>query len=692
MKVSYNWLKEFVDLDLDPDHLAEKLTMAGAEVESVERIKIGKFEDRVLDIDVTPNRPDLLSVRGTAREVAALTGRKLKVKKTAFPETGPPIGKLTAVTVRDFSLCPRYCARLIRGVKVGPSPDRIQARLLAGGIKPVNNVVDATNYVLLELGHPLHAFDYEKLEGGKIVVRRAEKGERIATIDGIDRPLSPDVLVIADAAKPVAVAGVMGGVETEIGDSTASVLLESAFFDPVSVRRTSRQLSLGTEASRRFERTADPEAAPEALDRAAALIRELAGGEIAQGSIDKKKKPFRGPLVRIRPSRASDLLGRDCSAETIEENLKKLGLEPAGRSKGSISFRVPTWRPDLRREADLIEEVARLSGYDRIKPELPVARMVCCRKGAEEETCDRAKDILRGLGLDEVITYNFLDPRVFTQLQLDNQDPLRAAPEIENPVNKEQRLLRTTLLPGLFGVVERNLNQNLSRVEIFELGAVFTAGPASPTPRERKLLSLVICRREEKDSWRGPPAPPDFYSLKGIVELLLERLGIDDFSFVPAEHPALQPGRGARLLIGGKEAGIVGAGDEIVLENFSLPAGVYLAEIELDPILSRPRKSAGYRKLPQYPAASRDIAIIVGEDVPYGRVREAVEAARPDILESYHLFDLYRGSPIPANKKSFAFGLKYRSPHDTLSEGKVSKIHQAFQKSLIDSLGCSFRE
>ncbi len=692
MKVSYNWLKEFVGIDLDPDRLAERLTMAGAEVESVERFKAGKFEDCVLDIDVTPNRPDLLSIRGTAREVAALTGRKLKSKKVSLDETGPPVEKLTSVAVRDFSLCPRYCARLIRGVKVGPSPDRIRARLLAGGIKPVNNVVDATNYLLLELGHPLHAFDYEKLEGGRIVIRRAEKGERITTIDGIDRLLSPDVLVIADAVKPVAVAGVMGGVETEIGDSTTSVLLESAFFNPVSVRRTSRQLSLGTEASRRFERGADPEAAPEALDRVVALIRELAGGEIAQGSIDKKKKPFRGPLVRIRPSRTSDLLGRDCPAETIEKKLKKLGLEPAGRSKGSLTFRVPTWRPDLRREADLIEEVARLLGYDRIEPELPSARMASCRKGAEEETCDRARDILRGLGLDEVITYNFLDPRVFTQLQLDKQSPLRAAPEIENPVNKEQRLLRTTLLPGLLGVVERNLNQNLSRIEIFELGVVFTAGTSSPAPKERKLLSIALCRREEKDSWRGAPAPPDFYSLKGILELLLERLGIEDFSFVPAEHPALQPGRGARLLIGGKEAGIVGAGDEVVLENFSLPSGVYLAEIELDPILSRPRKSTGYRKLPQYPTASRDIAIIVAEEVPYGRVKEAIEAARPDILESYRLFDLYRGRPIPPGKKSFAFGLKYRSPYGTLSEDKVSKVHQAFQKSLIDSLGCSFRE
>ncbi|MFH1038735.1 MAG: phenylalanine--tRNA ligase subunit beta [PVC group bacterium] len=799
MKVSYNWLKEFVPIELDPAALADRLTLAGVEVDRVERIrpsftgvvtglivsldpaagkpgwtwcrvdigarevttlcaapnvspglltavalpggvlaggvgieqrKIGgrvseavlcsekeldlgendrgimelppglqaglplekalELADVILDIDVTPNRPDLLSVRGVARDIAALTGQKMSERETVLPETAPPIGKETSVTVRDFSLCPRYCARLIRGVRITESPFPIRRRLSLCGIKPVNNVVDATNYALLELGHPLHAFDLQRLAGQKIIVRAAAAGESIVTIDGDERQLHPSMLVIADAEKPVAVAGVMGGLFSEIGDATTAILLESAYFAPVGIRRTSRMLGISTEASRRFERGADPRAAPLALDRTAGLILDLAGGSVAEGRIDEKRDDFPPGTVALRPSRTNHLLGWAPAPEAITESLSRLGLKREKQEEDRLTFSVPTWRPDLTREVDLIEEVARIAGFDRIPAVMPVSRITYRKRSPGQIVADRIREILCGLGLDEVITYSFMAPKSLDRLLLPAEDPLRRACRISNPVNKEQGLLRTTLIPGLLETVERNLNQKLTQVRIFELGKVFSSEEPAP-PGERTLLSLALWRRPDKPDWCRPEPALDFYTLKGMLELLGERMGTAEMISVPAAHPVFQAGQSARLLIGKTVAGVAGTVAAAVLDSYSIPSPVFLAELEMRPFLEAPAGVPRFRSPDQYPAVRRDMALVIDESVPYQSVKEAIEAHRPELLEEYALFDLYSGDPIPEGKKSFAFSLKYRSSYDTLCETKVNKVHAGFQELLIQALGCSFR-
>lgn len=802
MKVSYNWLKEFLPIELGPEELAERLTLSGAEVERVEEIsaeftevvvgrvlstepdgenpdwnwcrvnigerevtilcaapnarvnlltavmlpggnlagdkrvieakKIGdrvseailcsekelglgdndqgiielsdqllpgqplsevlKLEDAVLEIDVTPNRPDLLSHRGVARDIAALTGRRLGEEKVSLEENGHPIGDAAKVTILDYKLCPRYCARLIRGIIVAESPLWLRRRLKLCGIKPVNNVVDATNYMLLELGHPLHAFDHSRLIGGEIIVRKANPGESIVTIDGDERKLDPSMLVIADRENPVAVAGVMGGLHTEIGNSTSVVLLESAYFDPISIRRTSRALGMSSEASRRFERGADPMVTAYALDRTAAMIIKLAGGEVAEGMIDGRKGIFENSLVSIRPIRTELLLGYPTSESNIIELLSRLGLEPEEEEEaGRISFKIPSWRPDLTREVDLIEEVARLTGFDKIPAVMPVSRVICHKKGNDETVRNRIREICCGIGLDEVITYSFMSPGVFQRLRLPSDHPLCRASEVINPVNKEQGLLRTTLISGLLEIVERNMNQKARQVSIFEIGRVFNSGKEEEPPRERSLFSLALFRRPDKSDWFREEPVLDFYYLKGILELIGERMNLNGLDFSPSDHPAFQPGQNALVTVGGREVGFAGTIADRILDNYSLSAPVYLAELDLMPFLEAGGGIPHFRSLGQYPAVRRDMAMVVDESVPYGEVREAIENHRPELLKEYALFDLYRGDQIPAGKKSFAFSLQYRSSNDTLCETTVKNIHQAFLESLIEVLGCTFR-
>ncbi len=798
MKVSYNWLREFVEFELDPEELAERLTLSGAEVERVEeispafsgvvvgrvasiepdpekpswswcRVEIGGREpnvlcaapnlsvglltavalpgavlpggkvevrklgeriseavlcsekelelgddeggviellppltigqpidqalpitDAILDIDVTANRPDLLSIRGVARDVAALIGKPLLVPAEIRLPEGPPIGEEASVTIEDYSLCPRYCARLIRGVRIAPSPFSIRRRLGLAGIKPVNNVVDATNYLLLELGHPLHAFDHTVLQGGEVIVRTSREGEKIVTIDGTERVLSPGMLVIADRERPVAVAGVMGGLYSEIKEGTVNVLLESAFFNPVSIRRTSRALGMSSEASRRFERGADPEIPPYALDRAAGLIVELAGGQVARGVIDRKTKDYSPRAVTIRPERAARLLGYPLSPDLINSTLSRLGLVSRKREGVSRQFTIPSWRPDLTREVDLVEEIARLNGFERVPSQLPRVEMISRKDPAERTVPRAARDILLGLGLDEVITYSFLDPRSLDRLGLKEENPLRRAGRITNPVNKEQCLLRTTLVPGLLEVLSSNYNRKIMPINIFEWGAVFFRDQSDKL-QERPLLSLLISGPAVKPDWRRSEPVIDFFSLKGILELLGRRLKLDRLIFSPREDPVFQSGQCAQIASAGKPFGVAGKVSDRVLEAYSISTPIFLAELEGGFILSAAGRDTPFRPLDHYPSIRRDLALVVEESLSYRKVSEAIERHRPDLLEDYEIFDLYRGSQVPEGNKSFAFRLNYRSRYDTLCESTVNKIHQELQDALKKELGCNFR-
>ena len=801
MLVSYNWLKELVSFDLSPQELAERLTLSGAEVETVKEIafdfsgviaaqikdcrpdpdhsgwvwcrvntgnqeitclcgapnaapgliaplalpgavlpggrtaaakKIGgrlsegilcserelglgedhsgvmvlpaetrpglllekvlDLEDRVLDIDVTPNRPDLMSVIGVGREIAALTGSRLKIPVSIFREEGKPAAGLTSVTVRDYNACPRYCARLIRNVRIDLSPFPIRRRLASCGLRPINNVVDATNYILLETGHPLHAFDFQKLSGEKIIVRPARGGEKILTLDQTERKLSEGTLVIADGEKPAAVAGVMGGAESEVGDETVDILLESAYFQPAAIRETSRSLALSTEASRRFERGADPNAAPRCLDRAAGLIVELAGGRIAPGIIDKKRRGFGKNTVAVSASRTEKLLGYPLPPKQIRQSLESIGLERESGEGDRQIFQIPTWRPDLSREVDLMEEVARLRGYDRIPARIPRGRLECPPQEPVQAASEKIRDILCGCGFNEVLTYSFLDPRTLTKLGAPEYYPETAAPRLANPVNKAQGRLRTTLIPGLLEVIRHNLNHHQTRIEIFEIGTVFANSSDSQLPREDIHLALAGYRKEGEGDWRGEWSLFDFHALKSIIEILLRRMGAVGPVFSPIEHPVFQPGRTASIILNKEVIGYGGAVSDPVIDNFSLTAPLYLAEVRITPLLSVGEGNDGFQPLPQYPAVGRDMALIVKDKVTYQEVEGAIAKHRPELLKECKLFDLYRGEPIPEGKKSFAFRLKYRSSHDTLCEDTVNKIHQRFLQSLISELDCSFRE
>ncbi|MEA1928146.1 MAG: phenylalanine--tRNA ligase subunit beta [Candidatus Auribacterota bacterium] len=801
MKVLYNWLKEFVPIDLGPDELAQRLTLSGAEVERVEKIVPGfsgvvvgriisvesdpenpswswcgvdiggkeltalcaapnarvdiltatalpggtlpgsdrKVEtrkmgnrvseailcseaelgigedgagimelsdrvlpgqplpeelnprDAVLEIDVTPNRPDLLSHRGVARDIAALSARPLREERVPLVAGGLPIGEDAAVKILDYDLCPRYCARLIRGVKVGKSPLWLRRRLQLCGINSVNNVVDATNYMLLELGHPLHAFDFNKLAGGEIIVRRARAGETLVTIDGDERELDPSMLVIADQERPVAVAGVMGGLDTEISDDTSAVLLESAYFAPESIRSASRALGMSSDASRRFERGADPLVVSRALDRTVALIIDLAGGEAAEGMIDEMEEPFQRTVVTLRPSRADWLLGYHLETEEMIAILTRLGLELNMEEEDRLTFTVPSWRPDLTREVDLIEEVARITGFDKIPAVIPVGRINYHKRGNEETVRSRIRDLCCGLGIDEVITYSFMSARVFSRLRIPEEHILHQACEITNPVNKEQGLLRTSLLPGLLDVLEQNVNQKAARIDIFEIGQAFTSREEPDPPREEELFTLALFQKPAQTDWSREEPALNFYSLKGILEIIGRRMNLGRLTLIPAEHPLLQPGQSARIMAGNKELGFAGTLAENIREVYSFPAQVFLAELKLEPFMAAGGMTPFFRELGQYPAVRRDMALVVDESVPYAEVDIALEKNRPELLEEYHLFDLYRGDQIPEGKKSFAFSLKYRSSDDTLCDTTVNNIHQILQKSLISVLGCTFR-
>jgi len=800
MKVTYRWLQEMVNLEVGPEELAERLTMAGAEVEAVVKVDakmpgvvVGKvtdlwkdekrssvhwcrvavggseltiacgapnvsvgikspvalpgavlpggrkieprslgnlvsegmlcsewelglgedtagimilpassrvgepvsqaleLDDCVIEINVTPNRPDLLSVRGVAREIAALTGAAFRSPSWEMPSEGAPIGEFVSVRVKDYALCPNYTARLIRGIKVVSSPFHLRRRLFVCGFRSVNNVVDATNYVMLESGQPLHAFDFRLLEGGGIIVRPAREGETIVTIDGVERGLSSRVLVIADSAKPVAVAGVMGGMNSEVSAATVEVLLESAFFNPVTVRRSARELGLSTEASRRFERTVDRAVVPEALHCSSALIVASAGGSVAGGWIDKKRKQFRTPVVRLNCSRVSRFLGVELDPAVCVRILSALGLEHLGGKSSTLRFKVPSWRPDLTREADLAEEIARLYGYEKIPTTAPRGEIAPLPPPGEYRLAVRIREILCASGLDEVITYSFMNQLDLEGLELDENDPWRRMVQIANPLSKEEGWLRTTLLPGLLRVVKHNLNRNVDQVEAFEVGRVFLSCGGSSPPAEEGRLALVLCPGREQNGLFERPRP-NFFSLKGILEELLLCLGLNGIAFSPETHPFFQPGRSTRVRAGGDWLGWAGEATESVRESFDVARPVFLAEIALDRFPVPGEVPVRFRPLPLYPAVGRDVAIIVDETVAYDDITRAMEELRPPLLEDWRLFDIYRGHPLARGEKSLAFKLIYRSASGTLLDKKVSEVHQAFKEALARRLSCRFRE
>jgi len=683
MLVSYEWLKEFVEIDVGPQELAERLTMAGFEVEEVQPFG----EDYVLNVKITANRPDCLSILGLAREIAAIFAKPLHMPKVRVDEEGPPVEELVQISLEADQLCPRYGAKVIFDVEVGESPDWMKRRLEACGLRPINNVVDVTNYVLLELGHPLHAFDYDKLAQHKIIVRLAENGEKLRTLDGELRELDGKILVIADAERAVALAGIMGGEDTEVTYSTKNVLLEGAYFHPGTIRRGARALRMSTEASYRFERGADPNCVPQALDRAAQLIKELAGGKIAKGLYDAKLCEFKPWQVELRPERADLLLGFDIPRDEMEKILKSLGLGVSKKEKKFI-VEVPTFRQDLKREADLIEELVRIYGYEKVPSTQPRLRVESHPKPKARWVQERVRALLLGAGLCEVMNFSLIDSDEFSKFpELQKLYGPQVVP-LRNPMSKQQDILRPTLIPSLLGTVARNLSRRVETVKVFEIGKVFLKD--SPKPREETLLGIALCGFDKEKSWDEREKEIDIYGLKGVLELVGERLRIG-FELKEGEHPYFEKGACAELFVDGAKIGVMGKVREDILEYYDVAKSVFIAEIDFSHIVQGAKLHPTIKPLPKFPEALRDISLVVKEEIKAGELIAEMKQVGGELVEDVRLFDLYRGKQIPPGFKSLTFSITFRASDRTLTDEEVDELAQAIVKRMETKFGAKLR-
>lgn len=640
--------------------------------------------DTVFEVNVTPNRPDALSHVGIARELSALTGVPLKLP----PMSEAPDVKIPAHVHDDApDRCPRYVARVIEGVHVGPSPLDVQERLRACGVRPISNVVDATNIALLELGHPLHAFDLEKLEGHKIIVRRAAEGEKMTTLDGKERALSADDLVIADAQKPVALAGVMGGQTSEVSESTTRILLESAMFEPAGIRRTARRHALHTEASHRFERGMDEKTAGLAADRCAQLIVQLAGGKLFEGAIDRYPNPLPPATVKVRPERVSAILGVKVPAEEVARWLKALELTPKDGG-----WEVPSWRRDLTREIDCIEEIARLRGYDAIPIEIPkagVGETAAIEAHLRVKTAARAA--LSATGFDEAVNYSFISEK--------DAQPFSTTPliRVANPLADTQGVMRPSLLPGLLRNLGYNLAHGVRDLRLYELGRVYLPmpqgqGALSWPNTEPTHVGLAITGQRAAKGWTGGGEPADFYDLKGAVEDLLAAMGVNGAQFRHAGVAPLHPASASELLVNGKRAGVLGQVHPLIAQQFELPPLTFLAELSWQALVESATALQSFRGVPKFPAVARDLAFVVDAGVPAEKLLEEIRAADASkLLEQVTLFDVYRGPPVPDGRKSMAFGLSLRAADRTLTDAEADALCKSIRERLKTAVGAEIR-
>jgi phenylalanyl-tRNA synthetase beta chain len=649
------------------------------------------LDDHLLEVAVTPNRGDCLSHLGVAREVAALTGRRLTLPRRAPRESGEAVGRLAAVEIADPDLCPRYVARVIRGVQVGPSPFWLRRRLEACGVRPINNVVDATNYVMLEVGQPLHAFDLGLLKERRIVVRRARVGEHLITLDGVSRPLQPDMLVIADAADPVAVAGVMGGAATEVRPATTDLLLESAIFDPLGVRRTARALGLSSEASYRFERGVDPEGPAAAADRVSRLIQETAGGKVAPGLLDVRPVRSAPRRLTLRLTRAAAVLGAPVEAAAASGILRGLGFAVRrGRGK-ALSLTVPSWRSDVTREIDCIEEIARVQGFEKIPATLPGGRAVVPRYLPTQQLEGLVRRLLVTSGYQETVNLSFTREEAFDTFALPPGHPLREAVRIRNPLGGGETLLRTFLLPALLQDLLTNERRGIRSAWLFEIANVYRPVPGERLPREVGWLAAAAMGARGPLHWSGGAGRADFFDAKGTLEALGRVLGIPLQFRGGGEAPYLHPGRQAAVVAAGEAIGVVGEVHPEVRARLGLAGEPVAFEVDLDRLLAHAAPVAQVRPLPRFPAVIRDVAVLVAADLPAGRVREVIEVAGGDWVEAVTLFDLYEGVGIPAGHRSLAFSVAYRAADRTLTDAEVNAAHAAVLARLQAELGATIR-
>ena len=751
-RIPYSWLNEYLHTTKSPAELADILTMGGLEVEEVQTWTSpdGSVTDQVLCTKVTANRGDLLSLVGVARHAAAL------LRIASPPAVLPPlhavergaggvrssatVGPVT-VQLADTEGCPRYTALLVEGVTVGPSPDWLANRLAAAGMRPISNVVDCTNYVLWELGQPLHAFDFDLLHDGTIIVRKAREGETIVTIDDQERQLLPTDLLITDPAGPVALAGIMGGSNSEVNAATTRVLLESAHFDPSTIRKTALRLGMSSEASYRFERHVDPNLTLVALWRVAELIVETSGGAIVPPALDVASREFAPLTIPLRPSRCNALLGTDLTADQMTAYLRSIefGVEDAVAvppppsegggpgGVGSLSITIPTARPDIEREVDVIEEIAIIHGYNEIPTTIPGKLPASAVLTDSQRLERRARAILRGGGLNETLSFSMICPKDLDRCGFPADAPERNMLPLASPMIAEQSHMRTTLLPGLLAACEANVHQRISDVALYEINPVFLPLAGEELPHEEKRVAGVIMGNAWTSAWKsgGEMSPVDFYWMKGVVEQLLTGLNVGEVTFERGEHPTFAPGRCAAVRLSavsplytsgeggrggevavlppsplvergpGGEVGHLGEVAPSVQAAYDLPGRVYAFELNLEALLASACLLRAHAPLPRFPAALRDVALLVADDEAHAaaRIAEAIRAAGGEYLRSVNAFDLYKDDQrLGAGKKSLAFSLEFRALDRTLTDDEVDAAMAAIVAHLQTAMAAEVRK
>lgn len=800
MKVSLSWLKDYIDINMDPADLAEALTMAGLEVDSVSdryaylnSVIVGRIEevephpnadklkicrvntgdrrlsvvcgapnvrqsmlaplalpgtvlpdgtrlgksvirgersegmlcsdaelgigdepggimaldsslqvggnlaqslglsDTVFELDLTPNRPDCLSVLGIAREIAAMQQTPLKYPDYTIKDKTDAIRQFSSVRIEAPDHCPRYSARLVQDVKVAPSPFWLQDRLLSIGLRPINNIVDITNFVMMETGQPLHAFDFDRLTENRIVVRLASQGEKFSTLDEKQRTLEADMLMICDGNKAVGVGGVMGGLNSEIENDTTCVLIEGAYFNPVSIRRTSKKLGLNTDASHRFERGTDPEGTIRAVNRSAKLMVEIGGGTLIDGIIDEYPNPQPVKSVALSTTRTNRLLGTHLERDRIRQLLESIEfkVQMLDNNEDALTTKVPTFRVDITRPEDLMEEVARLYGYNNIPTTHPAMPAEGRSPAPRLVLRNRLKRLMSGFGFSEVITYSFDSETSCDRLQIKAGDPRRSMIHILNPLTDDQSVMRTSLVPGILSTMAYNMARQIKNLKFFEIGKVFLKSDAQSLPREPESLIALWTGARDEASWYNREIPCDFYDIKGIAEGLLRGLKIEGVHFtrMPAEScEYTRPGYTARIVAADSVLGLAGEVHPRVLDSFDLKQTAYIFELELDKIAALMPQARFSNPIPRFPAIYRDITIIIDRAIETQAVLETVAGFKEELVEHLHLFDVFEGEPIAAGKKSVSFRVTYRSSDKTLEDQDVNELH----KSITDKLLTAF--
>jgi phenylalanyl-tRNA synthetase beta chain len=674
MRISFDWLKDFVDISASAEEVAEKLTNVGLEIEGMESVGA----DTLLEVNVTPNRPDCLSVLGIAREVAAAFGLSLKLPDSDIGETAHGGG--IDVEILNPELCNRYTGRLIEGITVGETPAWIRDRLEKCGLRALNNnIVDITNYVLLEFGHPLHAFDADRLRDGKIRIGKAGGNRKITTLDGVKRKLPEEALLIWDGRDPVAVAGIMGGEESSVTGASKNVFLESAYFEPFSIRRTSKQLGLRSESSYRFERGTDIEFLVKALDRAALLMKETGGGTIHE-MVDAYPVPYEAGKVRAGCARINSLLGTSIEKDEMMRILAGIGLDPEDAGEDFFLVHPPAYRRDIRTYVDILEEVARLHGYLNIPVKVPRTNLPEGRLDRKGINIGRMREAFRKAGFSEVINYSFMNPADLDLISLPENDPRRKHVRVMNPLKQEESLMRTTLVPSLIHNFVYNLSRGIRDIRFFEIAKIFIDA-GYQLPNEELRLSGIFYRENQPSLWRDEA--PSFFTGKGVIECLFDEMKIPGVSFVPSPEAFLHSGKSADILLGGKRIGFSGELGPEIAERLGLKINkpeIIVFEMDLDVILSAVPGRLTYCGIPRYPSIDRDVAVVVDDNITSEEVFGYIKEYRSKWIEGAELFDFYKGKNIPGDKKSLAFRITYRSDERTLTDNEVEPVH----KGLVD--------